>query len=231
MTFEDMVGLGSHLFIVYPFTKIDKRLRNFNSYQISVGLTVNENDELPSGVFEHIRGEFNQNISKHIFHELISTKKFDYYDISKYGSLDMMSINDLRKVLDFIINSNNKQYKNIVTTGMVASFMQDFAQFNVKPYGSSVSQNIGRMYNIGSIFDIDVWVDPYMKYNDTRVIMFNDVDVNIEDIDIRMDYKSSPSFNPRLMVSHKLALNVNDSKVLFLLDSRSFKDINLYKEI
>jgi hypothetical protein len=230
MTFENMAGLGSHLFIVYPFTKINKNLRNFNSYQISVGLAVNENEELPSGVFEHIQNEFNQNISKQMINGLISTKKFDYYDVSKWHNLDMMSINDLIKVSDFIIDSNNGQYKNIIASPMVACVLQDLARFSVKS-GNFVNAGIGRVYNVGSISGIEVWVDPFMKYNDTRVIMFNDVNINIEDIDIRMDYKSSPSFNPRLMVSHELALDVGDSKVLFLLDSQSHPEFQRYKSL
>lgn len=230
MTFEDMVGLGSHLFVFYPFTKMNKNLRNFNNYQISVGLAIDEKEELPSGVFEHIQSEFNQNISKRIFSELISTKKFDYYDVSKWHNLDAMPISDLIKVSDFIINTNNGQYKNIIASPMVACVLQDLSRFSVK-MGNYVNSGMGRVYNVGSISGIEVWVDPFMKYNDTRVIMFNDVDINIEDVNMRMDYKSSPSFNPHLMVSYKLALDVGDSKVLFLLDSQSHPEFQKYKSL
>lgn len=228
MTFDDMVGLGSHLFIVYPFTKINKNLRNFNNYQISVGLAINEKEELPSGVFEHIQSEFNQNISKRIFSELISTKKFDYYDVSKWQNLDAMPISDLMKVSDFIINSNNGQYKNIIASSMVACVLQDLSRFSVK--SGFTNSGIGRVYCVGSISGIQIWVDPFMKYNDTRITMFNNVGINIEDVSMRMDYNNSP-FNPRLMVSYRLALDVGDSKVLFLLDSQSHPEFQKYKSL
>lgn len=228
MTFEDMVGLGGHLFDAYPFTKIDKRLRNFSSYQISVGISVDERQELPSGVFEHVKSEFNQNITKCIFNDLINTCKFDYYDISKSHNLDMMSINDLVKMSDFIIYSNNSQYENIIASPMVATVLQDLSRFSVK--SGFINSGIGRVYCVGSISGIQIWVDPFMKYNDTRIIMFNDVNINIEDLNMRMDY-NNPSFNPRLMVSYRLSLDVGDSKVLFLLDSQSHPEFQKYKSL
>lgn len=228
MTFDDMVGLGSHLFDVYPFTKMDKRLGNFNNYQISVGISANENQEVPMGVFEHIKSEFNQNISKCIFSDLLNTSKFDYYDISKSHNLDMMSVNDLMKMSDYIIYSNNSQYENIIASPMVACVLQDLSRFSVK--SGFTNSGIGRVYCVGSISGIQIWVDPFMKYNDTRIIMFNNVGINIEDVSMRMDYNNS-SFNPRLMVSYRLALDVGDSKVLFLLDSQSHPEFQKYKSL
>ena len=59
----------------------------------------------------------------------------------------------------------------IVTNLQIASAIQDNAQFTVAPMTQSVNQNNGSLYPVGTIAGMTLYVDPNMRYTDTRVLV------------------------------------------------------------
>jgi len=59
----------------------------------------------------------------------------------------------------------------IVTNLQVASAIQDNAQFTAAPITNSINQNNGSLYPVGTIAGMTLYVDPNMKYSDTRVLV------------------------------------------------------------
>jgi len=59
----------------------------------------------------------------------------------------------------------------IVTNLQIASAIQDNAQFTAAPMTNSVNQNNGSLYPVGTIAGMTLYVDPNMKYADTRVLV------------------------------------------------------------
>lgn len=57
----------------------------------------------------------------------------------------------------------------VVTNGHIASALQDIAGFTPYPLSNTVNQTAGSLYPIGSIAGMNVYVDPNMGWNDTRV--------------------------------------------------------------
>ena len=59
----------------------------------------------------------------------------------------------------------------IVTNLQVASAIQDNAQFTAAPLTNAINQNNGSLYPVGTIAGMTLYVDPNMRYNDTRVLV------------------------------------------------------------
>jgi hypothetical protein len=59
----------------------------------------------------------------------------------------------------------------IVANLQIASAIQDNAQFTAAPLTNAINQNNGSLYPVGTIAGMTLYVDPNMKYSDTRVLI------------------------------------------------------------
>jgi hypothetical protein len=57
-----------------------------------------------------------------------------------------------------------------VTNGGIAAALMDIIGYTINPVKSKLSGQ-GQLYPIGTIGDIQIYVDPYMKYNDNRILL------------------------------------------------------------
>jgi len=58
----------------------------------------------------------------------------------------------------------------LITNGGLAASLQDIAGYTINPVKSKMNSQ-GQLYPVGSIGDISIYVDPYMKYNDNRIVL------------------------------------------------------------
>jgi len=58
----------------------------------------------------------------------------------------------------------------LVTNGGLAAALQDIAGYTINPVKSKLNGQ-GQLYPVGQIGDISIYVDPYMKYNDNRIVL------------------------------------------------------------
>ncbi len=83
-----------------------------------------------------------------------------------------------RKLITKIVHASNyiategrvgpAQY--LVTNGGLAATLQDVAGYTINPTKSKMNGN-GQLYPVGQIGDITIYVDPYMKYDDNRIVL------------------------------------------------------------
>jgi len=59
----------------------------------------------------------------------------------------------------------------VVTNLQIATALQDSAQFTFYPLANTVNQNNGALYPLGTLAGLTIYVDPNMKYGDTRVLV------------------------------------------------------------
>lgn len=59
----------------------------------------------------------------------------------------------------------------VVTNLQIATALQDSAQFTFYPLANTVNQNNGALYPLGTIAGMTIYVDPNMKYEDTRILV------------------------------------------------------------
>ncbi len=58
----------------------------------------------------------------------------------------------------------------IITNGGLAAALQDIAGYTINPVKAKMNAS-GQLYPVGSIGDISIYVDPYMRYNDNRIVL------------------------------------------------------------
>lgn len=58
----------------------------------------------------------------------------------------------------------------LVTNGGLAAALSDISGYTLNPVKSKLNGQ-GQLYPVGSIGDISIYVDPYMKYNDNRIVL------------------------------------------------------------
>jgi hypothetical protein len=58
----------------------------------------------------------------------------------------------------------------LITNGGLAAALSDIAGYTINPLKSKMNTQ-GQLYPVGSIGDISIYVDPYMKYNDNRIVL------------------------------------------------------------
>jgi len=57
-----------------------------------------------------------------------------------------------------------------VTNGGLAAALMDIAGYTINPTKSKINGS-GQLYPVGQIGDIQIYVDPYMKYNDNKIVL------------------------------------------------------------
>ena len=58
----------------------------------------------------------------------------------------------------------------LITNGGLAAALQDIAGYTINPLKSKMNAS-GQLYPVGSIGDISIYVDPYMRYDDNRIVL------------------------------------------------------------
>jgi len=83
-----------------------------------------------------------------------------------------------RKLISKIFNASNYLATEgrigpaqfAVTNGNIASVLMDISGYTINPAKSKLN-GAGQLYPVGTIGDITIYVDPYMKYNDNRIVL------------------------------------------------------------
>ena len=57
-----------------------------------------------------------------------------------------------------------------ITNGGLAASLMDIAGYTVNPFKSKMNSQ-GQLYPVGTIGDIQIYVDPYQRYNDNRIVL------------------------------------------------------------
>jgi hypothetical protein len=58
----------------------------------------------------------------------------------------------------------------LITNGGLAAALSDISGYTINPVKSKINGQ-GQLYPVGSIGDISIYVDPYMRYNDNRIVL------------------------------------------------------------
>lgn len=232
----DIFNDNSKSFILpQKWMSINKNLKSFERKKISISLTTAEtkllNLDIESQLVSVVRNEINQDISKNIISKLFSTQSFDYLDLRPNGSI-MSGREHLEKLVDIILYND---YKNLITTSLISSSLSDSSAFVYPPYAFSpymVTDDVkisGRPECFGRLGSrIDVYNDPYMKFNDGRICMFKEVYYNIGDI---KSYMSNSQYAPQFVVDYEISYNVGDSKLIFVIENENSEAFNQYKSL
>lgn len=205
-----------------PFIDINKGLSNFEKINFSIAYKSSLVDY--EETLDLIKLEFNQIIYKKILNSLFEKKNYDFLDLRNEFNADKG-----RKTIGILSdNFSNHGFKNIITNGSVASDIMDTAAFPATFNTANVQNSGGLVYIFGSLMDRDSYIDPFMKYDDTRICLFNKVELNIKNIEL---YNiSEANFTPKMVFEFEFSYKVNDSKVIYIINDENSEAYSKYKQ-
>ncbi len=247
MKYDDIVdGINFNrikLFESHELAISNSNLKNPTSFGLSVPLVDPQslvNDigiNAEDNIFGIIRREVSQSVNSIIFSKLFATRKFEYLDLSKSGGISGSTYKDQRSLYNLIVSSN-EGYSNIISNGYVATSLQDLPEYiltgrniqrdnyNFNDYGRL---SIPKDMSFNGPDSINIWVDPYMTYNDTRLVMFSNVEFNFTNLCSAV--VNNATFTPSIKIQYDLSVDVGDSKVIFVIDNESSDVFRKYKSL
>ena len=98
---------------------------------------------------------------------------------AEYGGFENQSTVE-RRVASAILKAGNmvtlrsrgRRPNLVVCNGLIASAIQNIANFSFAPFNNTISQESGSLHPVGTIFgNMTVYVDPGMDWTDTRVLV------------------------------------------------------------
>jgi len=210
----------------------NKNLTNFETRKLSVPVLTSEmkneylNIDMETHLVNAIKNEISRDVNRLFTKKLFTTNKFDYLDLRPDGSL-MNGRLHLEKLVGLILSND---YKNLITTALISSELQDSSAFSlyIKTDNLKVSSLPDCFGKLGG--RIDVYNDPYMKFNDGRICLFDEVEFNIGEMKA-MEVPYQGSMVPRILIEYNIDYNVNDSKLIFVIEDETSEAFKQYKSL
>lgn len=219
--FKNQSQSGIHLEINQIFENIklsevitlDKSVNtNFTKYSTSVEMANNDDFSIMK---EHIEADISQKIGRKCIKNIMENSRCEYLNLTKYPNYVELDREATDELIRYIIDSG---YKKCILSSMLAACIQDNVSFNLKklPKGQSTISGVD-IYSIGLISDIELYVDPYMRYDDNTIILLNEIRLNVDFIDSIISNEAS--FCPRIVIDFSMFSNC-DSLVCRVLDKK-----------
>lgn len=197
-------------------------LRNFTKHQISFGAPIGKISAFGVDIDLHIANsikiEFYQSVMKTIIKELFKTDDYDFVDFSS-EEIDSSFLLDMRHAIEIYEKILENNYKNLITNGGLGYILQDCSQFQVCPMRVSLNHS-GVVYPIGKLGVYDVFIDPYTRFNDDRICLFDKVQINISNLYFNIIDEST--FNPRYVLTYEMDFYINSvPKLLYVFTDKN----------
>jgi hypothetical protein len=202
------------------YHRINKSLTNFTTNKFSVSMS---NLLEPLGIdmdkyyTSLVCSQIEQTIERGLVKELEKISVADYIDI--IGIIEYEG----SRIVEFIIKDSG--YSNCITNSKTAALMlQDSFGFTST---KRTTKSSGNIYKIGKLYDVDIYVDPFMKWDDDVIILFDNFETNSELVSTSI--VSDSTISPRLSVDYNYTFNILDSKLYYIIEDTSSKHYGLIK--
>lgn len=208
--FEELNNDFTKVIATRDFIKVDKNLRNFKTISVSMSLPQNEvagikiDDDI---ILRTIFNEITQNIYKVILKEIAANSTNTFVDLRNDSPWK-----GLEKLCSSILGED---YKYCVTNPRLASEISDSAGFQFSDLQNR-STNGSFVYLTGKLGGKDVYVDPYIRYNDYKIFLFDEISLNVENFTSTI--VNEATFIPKLLVKFDYCLSVSPGKTINVID-------------
>ena len=79
------------------------------------------------------------------------------------------------------------------------------------------------IYEIGRYLDFDAYCDPYLKYSDDGIYLFDDFNFNIDNF--KYEIVDEQTFTPRLKITYDFYYDSPNSDTVYLIDDEFQKSL------
>lgn len=111
---------------------------------------------------------------------------------------------------------------NIITNGYVAALLIDSQYYS--SFENKAALDMSSIYKYGYFYNKNVSIDPYMKYNDTILLSYDKIKINLI-IDEPVKVVDSVSFNLRTILPYKMDFKIINPKVNYLISENTSSEV------
>jgi len=189
----------------------------------------NESEEEYGKFVSMIMSDLSQSVVKTILKYIFNSGKKSFIDLTnRFGKPATQFENAAsrnRKTIVKICYDIPQKY--LVTGGRITSdYFMDSSAFVNLPFNSKVSG--GLIYPIGNIqlgTKREVWVDPFMRWDDNYVLCFDSVKIDVSNFSFST--KNLSTFSPQVSISLDLRFEVVNPEVFFIYEDGYMKNWNI----
>jgi hypothetical protein len=210
------------------FTKASLSYKLPETLQLSVSFPMsppfgNDSEDLYLDKFYNmILSEMSQSIVKKILQYIFDNGKKSFIDLTNHFGNPAIQFENAasrsRKTISKLYNDLPQKY--LVTNGRISSdYFMDSSAFIPLPISNKIVNSSGLIYPSGSIHlqtKREVWVDPFMRWNDNHILCFDEVRLDISNLSFSM--RNEDTFSPKVLVSLYLRFEIINPEVFFIYE-------------
>jgi hypothetical protein len=185
---------------------------NKDTFSISVQFSPEYQEIERDHLINQIKSEIKRNFYKQIFKSMTSNNHF----IDLRGLKFIDAHNKTSSVL------NNFNFKNLVTNMRICAELQDSTSFHFSKMKTNRTHDI---YEIGKYLNFEAYCDPYIKYADEVIYLFDDVRFNAEGF--KYEIVNEMTFTPKLKITYDFYYETPNSDTVYLFDDEFQKSLSI----
>lgn len=181
---------------------------NFIIDELDVVLSI-DRDKAQSLISYMSENMIDYTLSKHIEQELLGLYRKIYqktFPKNTKNNKELVDINNKKEFMGLLKNSNS----DIIVNALVASYIQDFAD-NTSSF--NINTPTGILYEISSIYNNKIYVDPVMRWDDTNIYVIKEPFFYIDD-NLIIKTINSPNIIDRTKLTCKYFIRKGYSKYI-----------------
>lgn len=208
----------------YDFIKLNSSLRNFTKIQVSHSSS-NLGSAFGIDMADKVQSmqisECIQSLFKKITSELIKTKNVDYIQIDEIN----LDYNFPPELINKVAQTG---FSTMIVNSKLGASIQDSVGYSPHLNSNVINTN-GLMCKIGSFFGKEVYVDPFMRYNDNRIILFDDIIMNFDNFS---SYENNEAtFATRTIIEFGYQMIPSNSMLLYVVSDKNDPNYGEYLRV
>lgn len=189
-------------------------------HQLSTSMALNCDEDV---ILPILKEELKQSLFRKLFKDSLKVSNIEFLDLRTLGleSTYLSHVTYLSKMVDRL---NNIQGKNLLTNVGLATDLSDSSQFYVHN-NYSVSSG-GLPYLTGSLSGKNLWVDPFIQYDENFILIFDSIDLEIVDMKKNIN-NNSPNISSQIEVHLDYKFSISNPSVLYIFTNDNQKNLSI----
>jgi hypothetical protein len=199
----------------FDFINQTKVIGEIHQLSTSTALIGDEGEILPI-----LKDELKQSLFRKLFKDS-KVSNIEFLDLRTLGleSTYLSHVAYLSKMIDRL---KNIQGKNLLTNVRLAADLSDSSQFYVHNTLSSGALP----YLIGSLSGKNLWIDPFIRYDENFILIFDSIDLEIVDINKSIN-NNSPNIPSQMEVHLDYKFSISNPSVLYIFTNDNQKNLSI----
>lgn len=140
--------------------------------------------------------------------------------------LDLRGLADINKIRAITNGLVGFKYHNMITNSRLAVELQDSPMF----HSNAINRTSNQIYNVGVFNQNNLYVDPYIAYADYRIVFFDNIDINVDDIKLYEKERGPDNYNRSLIIDFMIDFRVNNKHLVGVIDDINADALSNYRE-